>query len=366
MPVGASDARDSGNRVAVAALIRLGCGVQSTFARLDPPRPSPTARWAGEAFRDELAAWVAQSVGPVRLMTQTKLRFWATVWRAETDDTAYYAKQNCELQSYEAALVALLAEVVPDAVVPVAAVDPGRGLLLTPDQGQVLAATAAEDDLAVWERVVVAAALLQRELVPYVDRLAAVGLTRLTSADAPAYVEMRLEELAGRPPGDPMRLGEDEAAAVAAHLPAVRDWSEQVAALGLPVTLNHNDVHDNNVFAVGEDLRFFDFGDAMLTDPLSVLLVPLNMLADRLGAGPDDPRLHAVTDAALEVWSDLATMAELRRALPAALRLGRLSRLETWVRCCVSADAAELAEWGEAVPQSLAKLVLDPPIGRLG
>ena len=49
------------------------------------------------------------------------------MWVAETDDRRFYAKQNCELQGFEAALVATLAELVPDRVVPVAACDPGAG-----------------------------------------------------------------------------------------------------------------------------------------------------------------------------------------------------------------------------------------------
>lgn len=338
----------------------------SQYADLTHPLPSATPRWESQAFRDELESWVAGEVGPVRALTQVKLRFWATVWRAETDNDAWFAKQNCELQRYEAALVEVLADLAPQHVVPVTATDVVRGLLLTPDQGAAVSETAHGDDLAVWERIVAAAAVLQRQVAPHVGRLEAVGLTRLVAGDAPAYVEMRLDELAARPAGDPLRLGPDEAAAVAAHLPVVRAWADQVAALGLPVTLNHNDVHDNNVFAVGDELRFFDFGDAMLTDPLSVLLVPLHMLADRLGGDPDDARLLRVADAALEVWSDLAPMRELRDALPAALQLGRLARMESWVRCCTCADDAELAEWGESVPQSLAKLVLDPPAGRLG
>ena len=34
-----------------------------------------------------------------------------------------------------------------------------------------------------------------------------------------------------------------------------------VKELGLPLTLNHNDLHENNVFDVQGRLRFFDFGD---------------------------------------------------------------------------------------------------------
>jgi Ser/Thr protein kinase RdoA (MazF antagonist) len=136
--------------------------------------------------------------------------------------------------------------------------------------------------------------------------------------------------------------------AVRAQLPTVERWAEQVAALGLPTTLCHNDLHGNNVFDIDDELRFFDFGDALLMEPLAALTLPLTVLADALGAGPDEPGLWRVADAGLEVWSDVAPAAQLPAALPAALQLGRLGRVVTWVRCLAQMDDAELAEWGTA------------------
>ena len=335
----------------------------SEYADLRCRLPSRTERWVSEEFAADLSDWIAAEVGPVRSLEQAKLRVWASVWVAETDDRRFFAKQNCELQGFEAALVATLAELAPDRVVPVTASDPERGLLLTPDQGQVLGAAAADDDLEVWERVLVAGGELQRELEPHVDRLIAAGVTTLTPGDAPGYVEQRLDDLSSLAEGDPMVIPSDEADALRALLPTVCRWADEVAALALPVTLNHNDLHENNVFAVGDTLRFFDFADSLLTEPLGVLLIPLNMLSHRLEAGPDDPRLRRLADAALEVWSDRVPMAELRAALPAALQLARLGRAESWARCCASMSDAELAEWGDTVPRWLSTLLLDPPVG---
>ena len=325
--------------------------------------PAHSPHWLTDAFRDELLAWVADRVGEVVGAERVKVRPWSTVWRVETVAGTFYAKQNCALQAYEVALVAVLSGLDPHRVVDVVAADTSRGFLLTPDHGRTLRETAAEDDLGAWGRVLHAAALLQRDLVPHVAALRAVGLPTITPADAPSYVEQRLEALASLPPEHPTRPGADTVAAVTATLPAVRLWAEQVGALGLPVTLNHNDLHDNNVFHVGEDLRFFDFGDALLTEPLGVLLLPLTVLADRLDCAPDDPRLRAAVEPVLEVWSDLVPLADLRAALPAAVQLGRLGRLETWLRCCPSMTDEELAEWGPAVPAWVGTLALEPPLG---
>jgi hypothetical protein len=326
-----------------------------------PPRDrSLSSRWATDEFRDELRAWCERIVGPLTAMDQHKLRGWATVWRVTTADGGWFAKQNCSGQLFEQPLLALLARLVPDRVVPVAG--ESEGFLLTPDQGPVFRETGG-DDLENWVRLARDAALLQRDLLPHHEALLAAGATELAPEKTPDYVAARVEQYAGLGVGDPRRLDPAVAARLRAHLPVVRGWAEEVAALRLPVTLNHNDLHENNVFDVDGSLRFFDFGDSLVTEPLGVLLVPLNVLAEKLAAGPDDPRLWRVADAALEVWSDLAPSAELRAALPAALQLGRLGRVESWVRCQPSLSDEELAEWGPVAATWLGTMLEQPPLG---
>jgi len=328
-----------------------------------PPRDlSLSARWHTVGFREELRDWCASYVGPVTAMTQQKLRGWATVWRVETADGVWFAKQNCPGQQQEIPLMATLAEVVPDRVVPVTAA--ADGFLLTPDQGAVFYETAG-GDLANWVRLAREAAELQRALLPHHDALLAAGLSELRPDQADDYLAARVDQYAALAPDDSRRLAPEVAERLRAHLPVVRRWAEQVAALGLPLTLNHNDLHENNVFDVEGRLRFFDFGDSLVTEPLGVLLIPLNILGEKLGADGDDARLHEVAEAALEVWSDLVPVAELRAALPAALQLGRLGRVESWVRCQPSLADAELAEWGPVAATWIGTLDADPPLGRL-
>jgi phosphotransferase family enzyme len=334
---------------------------------LGPRLPSASAHWESAEFRAELTAWIASEVGEPSALEAVKIRAWASVWRAGTPSGVQYAKQNCSTQPFEAALLCELVDLAPQHVVPLTAADPDRGLLMTPDQGPVLGETAG-DDPDVWCRVVAAGAALQREVAPYVDRLAAAGVPTLAPADSVAYVEQRLDEFTALPQGDPRAMSAEDRTAIRAHLPVVRGWVEQVAALGLPLTLVHNDLHGNNVFDRDGGLRFFDFGDAMLMEPLAVLMVPLNVLTSRLEAAPDDPRLRRVADAGLEVWSDLAPVQELRAALPAALQLARLGRVDTWIRCTAPMNDAELEDWGDSAAFWLSSLLLRPlladPAGR--
>lgn len=325
-----------------------------------PPRDrSLSSRWGTEEFRAEIRAWCEGIVGPVTSMTQQKLRGWATVWRIETADGVWFAKQNCPGQQIELPLMDALARLTPDRVVPVTAAS--DGFLLTPDQGDVFYETAG-GELENWVRLAREAALLQRELVPHHAELIGLGMTQLRPEEAVDYLSARIDQYAALAADDPRVLAPDVADRLRAHLPVVRRWAEDVAALGLPLTLNHNDLHENNVFDVDGRLRFFDFGDAWITEPLGVLLIPLNILGEKLEADGDDPRLWRVADAALEVWSDLVPAAQLRGALPASLSLGRLGRVESWARCQPSLSDDELDEWGHVAATWLGALDADPPV----
>jgi hypothetical protein len=331
------------------------------FDTLPDDLDAPSPRWATDEFRDEVQDWCTSVLGEVRSMTQVHLRAWSSVWRIEAARGTWFFKQNCPLQAFEAATVAELARLVPHHIVPVSAVDTDRGFLLTPDQGPVFGETVG-DDLDAWCRVASEGARLQRDVAGSVQALMRVGVTRLSAAEAPGYVEARAESLSALSEGDPRRLAAKDADRVLAHLPVVRRWADEVAALGLPITLNHNDLHGNNVFDIGGELRFFDFGDSLLTEPLQVLMVPVNVLRHHLGCPADDPRIERVVSAALDVWSDLAPLQELRAALPAALQLGRLGRSESWVRVSASLTEPERVEFGDSAAYWLASILEDPPI----
>ena len=157
-------------------------------------------------------------------------------------------------------------------------------------------------------------------------------------------------------------MAEEVAERLRALFTTIERWSDELAELDLPLTLNDNDLHAANVVAAGDPeapLRFFDFGDAVLTEPLGALLIPLSMSSQDLAAGPDDLRLRRIADAALEVWTDLVPARALRAALPAALQLARLARVESWRRCLGMMTADERAEFGSAPADWLGSLAAD-------
>ena len=327
------------------------------YADISLRLPSTSARWSGDDFRQELSDWVAKAVGPPRGMESVRQRPWSTVWRVDASSGTFFAKQNTPLQGFEARLLSVLSDLAPSHVVPVTAADGDRDLLLTPDQGEVVGDV--EDALGVVSRVMREAAELQRGLVPHLAALTGAGLTTLAPGDVLPYVQQRLDEISALPAGDACAFEPGAADRLESFLPALAAAVDDVASLGLPMTLNHNDLHTFNVFEVDGRMRFFDFGDALLTEPLGALRVPLGGLAQHLECAVDDPRLLRAVEPALEVWSDLVPIAELRAALPSALRLARLARCESWLRCYASMTSEELGEYGDAASYWLASVADD-------
>ncbi|MDQ6527066.1 phosphotransferase [Nocardioides sp. LHD-245] len=316
-----------------------------------------SAIWATEEFRAELRAFVTAAIGVPERVEEVSRRPWSVVWRVTVAGRTAYAKQNCPGQAHEARLMARLAQVVPEHVVPVLAAEPDRDLLLTADLGPTVREGGGGAELATWIRIATEASVVQRELVGATDDL---GLTVLSPGDALTYVADAVGRLAALAPTDPRRLAPEVAILLESLLPTVGRWAELVEDLGLPLTLLHNDLHaDNLVTAPDGTLRCFDLGDSLLGDPLAGLYVPLAMAQETLGLTTDDPRLWRIADAALEVWSDLAPPAALRAALPAALQLGRLGRVESWRRCVATMTPEERAVHGSAPADRLASL-LDP------
>ena len=322
-----------------------------------------------DRWRTDVLAWASDALAGlgrpiIGRPTVHKRAPWSIVLRVPTNDGPVWFKQNVPTLGPEPALLHLLSERVPGRVPAPLGADPDRGWLLLADHGPTLRARARDDDPALWVDLVSQWAQTTRALAGGADALEAIGVPRLGPAEAEPYLRGRIAELAGLPAGDPAHLSPADAARLTTTLPAVTEAGELLAALGLPDTLWHNDLHTNNVFDTPTGLVFFDLGDALVGSPLCDLLIPLRFLAHARGGELDarddpfaDPGLAPVVEAAIEPWTDLAAPAGLRRAVPAALLLGVLGRSESWRRA-VPRDAP--GEYADASTAWLLELVGGP------
>lgn len=302
----------------------------------------PRVVWSGTAWRSEVADWVAASLAAAGLrqtgpLEQHRMRMWSVQLTVPTDHGLVWFKENHPGQRAEAAVVGVLARLSPEHVVEPIAVEPERGWLLSPDGGPTLSSVEGVEgvDLELWRRLVVQFAQLQRQLADHGQELASAGLESLAPADTADVVEQVTDAMRRKPASSATSLTPDEHERVRAALPRIAAMGARLESLPGGVSLQHNDLHANNVFAprLGEHaLRFFDFGDAVWAHPFSVLGVPVRVLCGGLETGPDDQRVRAVVDAYLEEWSDLAPRSDLLEAAELGLRLSCIHRFESWRR----------------------------------
>jgi hypothetical protein len=288
------------------------------------------------SLTENAAAWIeavtpAPLIGPVEPVRD---RPWSFVAKVPTTDGVLWFKENRGGTRFEAGLLGALAGWVPDAVLAPIAIHPDCGWSLQPDGGPILREAEVAPGPEDWERVLTGHAELQRRLAERVPEMLELGVP-----------DQRPDGLMAQFDRLPVP------AAVAELRPRWADLCDELAASAVPASLDHDDLHDGNVFTSG---KFFDWGDSNIAHPFAVLLVSLRVAGQRF---PDPAVLDRLRDAYLEVWTDLADAPTLRREAEAARRLGMIGRSLSWSRSLP--DEAARAEYGENVVGWLEELLED-------
>ncbi|MEU5539313.1 phosphotransferase, partial [Streptomyces sp. NPDC020362] len=115
-------------------------------------------------------------------------------------------------------------------------------------------------------------------------------------------------------------LGTEEARALRAVLPALASLLHDVSRAGLPATLVHGDVQQDNAGWTGESWMFIDWTDCGISHPFVDLVRPL-----KTASAAEWTRARA---AVASVWADLVPERELGVALDAAPALGAAYQAE--------------------------------------
>ena len=284
--------------------------------------------------RDEALAWAAEhGVTPTGEVVP-RVRLWSTCLQIPTADGDVWLKAGGAGTAYEAGLLrAMLACGTPHLLTPLA-IDVERGWLLLPDGGQQLRLLLDRDpDLAHWDRVLPKYAALQRHL----EHRVLPG----TPDNRPERMPEVLARLLGELPLGPR-------AELEALQPRFATWCDELATSGIAATVQHDDLHDNNVFSNGTLDRFFDWGDASLAFPFSSLLVTLRTAASRWELAPGAPELVRLRDAYLEPWTDTHSRTELELLALLATRVGKVGRADAWLRALTGVP--DPGEHREAAP----------------
>ena len=282
-------------------------------------------RWTDPAWLEEVKAWIAarvavlweESTGPAE---QPHIRPWSTVIRVPASGGDLWFKANHPTLSYEAAVVQTLAQVRADLVPELVAVDVDAGWMLMRDGGERLRELVArERDLDRWLDVLPLYGELQIATASRAEELVGAGTPDLRLATLPKAYAQLVDETEG--------LAPDERALLVERTTAVEEMCRQLAAAGVPETVQHNDLHDGQVFVRNGNYLLFDWGDSCVSHPFSTMSVTLEGV---LAWGLEDVQGSVDTtrfrDAYLEPFTGYADRVSLEAAQAIALRLGWICR----------------------------------------
>ena len=102
---------------------------------------------------------------------------------------------------------------------------------------------------------------------------------------------------------------------------------DELAAHGIPETIQHDDLHMANLYAQGGRLRVLDWGDSSISHPFASLVVTFRFLEEINKLSPVDPWFARLRDAYLEPWGR-----NLTAVFDLALRVGMVADAIAWTR----------------------------------
>jgi hypothetical protein len=251
---------------------------------------------------------------------QPHVRPWSTALRVPTKDGDLWFKANVPSQAYEAAIVTTLARDRPDCVPELDAVDLDTGWMLMRDAGTLLRDVVERDrDLSRWLEVLPGYAELQLGSAQAVDGLIAAGVPDHRLAVLATQYDELLQHAKGLTPEEHARLSELR------H--RVRHMCEDLGDYRIPETIQHDDLHDGQVYVRANGYIFSDWADACVSHPFFSMAVTLE---GNISWGLDDIEASVDTtpfgEAYLEPFAGYGSRRELRAALAIALRLGWVCR----------------------------------------
>jgi Phosphotransferase enzyme family len=233
--------------------------------------------WQDADWRKQATEWIdaeteRRGIRVTGEIEQPHMYAWSTVLHIPTDQGKLFFKATAHETIYEAALTQLLARLYPDCMPEFVAVDAGRGWMLMWDGGEQLRASIRPTkDIAPWKPVIARYAEVQIGLADHVTELLSLRLPDHRLSVLPTLFRELLAD-------EESLMIDREKGLTSAEWQEVKDKTSrfeqicaELAAYGIPESLNHGDFHDGNVLVKDGRITFFDWGDASVTHPFTSL-----------------------------------------------------------------------------------------------
>ena len=317
-------------------------------------------RWLEPAWRAEAESWIRERVQVIGPIEQPHVYPWSTAMKVPTaEGDLWFKAVSQEAHAFEPPLSLLLARTFPDRVTEILAIDAERGWMLMRDSGTRLRELMeSADDLHHWQQILPRYAEIQIALAPRVDELLGLGVPDERLDSLPGRIEALLDDDAALLLDEPDGLTSGQRDELRRRMPELRRLTEELQAFGVPETIQHDDLHDGQVFVKEGRYIVSDWGDSCVSHPFHTLTVTLRAIAWKWKLEAGSEPLLRLRDAYLEPYGPLAPAADI------AYRTGTLGRALAWRRYLLATPPDERdPEDAESVPYGLRLFLEGGPLG---
>ncbi|MFJ9559183.1 hypothetical protein ACIRQQ_03960 [Streptomyces fuscichromogenes] len=320
--------------------------------------------WTRPGWYTEATDWLTARLGehgdelsgPVE---QFLISPWACTLRAPTARGQVFLKAAPPAFPHEPVLTRLLGTWFPDNIVPVLAVEPERGWLLSADIGACtyIEDVTAADDVPRYRSSVVRYAEMQRFTAERTAELAELGVPDRRPGSLPALFERMLAEPERLGVGQEWGLTVDEHHRLLGFRAEFARRCAELAAIGLPDVLVNIDFWHGNVSFRPQGDIFFDWAETGIGSPLCGLTTVLREFEQHEIADGERVR-QALVDAYLDQWTPYLSRDRIADAYPLGLQAAIVWRAWSWRDCVVPVPAPERHDgFRHAVAANLRRLL---------
>jgi len=326
----------------------------------------PQLPWHDPNWMNQAQAWIRseaerQSIQVTGEIEQPHSYAWSTVLHIPTNEGKLFFKATAPGTMYEIALTQKLADWFPDCQLELVAVDTARGWMLMRDGGEPLRASIRPtQDVKPWEPVITKYAELQIGLAKHVDEILALGIPDHRLAALPALYRGLLTDERSLMIGLEKGLTSAEFAQLQNLTPRFERICIELAAYGIPESLNHGDFHDGNVLLKNGRITFFDWGDADITHPfvsLRTFFVSIE-ISLKLDEYSFTPEMAGLLDLYLEPFQKFASKEDLLKAYALSKPVASIVKTLAWHQTISKLEGSLRDEYAWIVPEVLREFMV--------
>ena len=323
--------------------------------------------WHDPDWQKQAQAWIHAEAGRHGLQVtgeieQNHAYAWSTVMRVPTQAGLLFFKATAGETLYEIAFTQKVAAWFPYCMPDLVSVDTARGWMLMRDGGEQLrAAIRPTQDVTPWEPVIVEYARLQMGLAQHVDEVLALGIPDHRLAALPALYAQLLTDTPSLMIDGEKGLTSAEFGQLRELTPRFKQLCAELAAFGIPESVNHGDFHDGNVLLKDGRITFFDWGDADVTHPfvsLRTWFVSMEIALKLEDYAPPTAEMSRLLERYLEAWQAYGSQEALWSAYQLSRPVASIVKTLAWHQAITRMDDSVRPEYAWIVPEVLREFMI--------